>query len=180
MANSKMQKSQAIAVIGAGHGGLAMAGHLALMGHKVNLYNRSEERLWGVKSSGTIEVTGSVFLLRWLFIEIILRMPPSPLVFFAPRGLITILLFLNIPAAARIPFLSEEVVTLVILMSIAVLTAGNMIYRPESEKIQPAVMPEGSQLPDGQTVDDRDISAVNNSGGSITIINEEKTTTSDS
>jgi len=71
MANSKMQKSQAIAVIGAGHGGLAMAGHLALMGHKVNLYNRSEERLWGVKSSGTIEVTGSVFLLRWLFIEII-------------------------------------------------------------------------------------------------------------
>jgi len=60
MANSKMQKNQAIAVIGAGHGGLAMAGHLALMGYRVNLYNRSEERLWGVKSSGTIEVTGEV------------------------------------------------------------------------------------------------------------------------
>ena len=29
-----------IAVLGAGHGGLAMAGHLALMGHKVNLFNR--------------------------------------------------------------------------------------------------------------------------------------------
>ena len=43
-----------IAVLGAGHGGLAMAGHLALMGHKVNLFNRGEERLWGVKSSGTI------------------------------------------------------------------------------------------------------------------------------
>lgn len=49
-----------IAVLGAGHGGLAMAGHLALMGHKVNLFNRGEERLWGVKSSGTIEITGEV------------------------------------------------------------------------------------------------------------------------
>lgn len=49
-----------VAVLGAGHGGLAMAGHLALMGHKVNLFNRGEERLWGVRSSGTIEITGEV------------------------------------------------------------------------------------------------------------------------
>lgn len=49
---------ESIAVLGAGHGGLAMAGHLALMGHKVNLFNRGEERLWGVKSSGAIEITG--------------------------------------------------------------------------------------------------------------------------
>jgi opine dehydrogenase len=51
---------EAIAVLGAGHGGLAMAGHLALMGHKVNLFNRGEERLWGVKKSGAIEITGEV------------------------------------------------------------------------------------------------------------------------
>lgn len=44
------------AVIGAGHGGLAMAGHLAIMGFEVNLYNRSEERLWGVKSTGGIRI----------------------------------------------------------------------------------------------------------------------------
>lgn len=49
-----------IAVLGAGHGGLAMAGHLALMGYEVNLFNRGEERLWGVKSSGGIELTGEV------------------------------------------------------------------------------------------------------------------------
>jgi len=58
MANSKNRYK--IAVLGAGHGGLAMAGHLALMGHKVNLFNRGEERLWGVKSSGNIELTGEV------------------------------------------------------------------------------------------------------------------------
>ncbi len=44
------------AVLGAGHGGLAMAGHLALMGFETKLYNRSEERLWGVKTSGGIRI----------------------------------------------------------------------------------------------------------------------------
>lgn len=53
-------QKQPVAVIGAGHGGLAMAGHLAIMGHKVKLYNRGEERLWGVKSLGGIEVQGEV------------------------------------------------------------------------------------------------------------------------
>ncbi len=49
-----------VAVIGAGHGGLAMAGHLAIMGACVHLYNRGEERLWGVKSMGGIEIQGEV------------------------------------------------------------------------------------------------------------------------
>ncbi|HUW93291.1 MAG TPA: NAD/NADP octopine/nopaline dehydrogenase family protein [Bacteroidales bacterium] len=58
MAKTNQIIKQKIAVLGAGHGGLAMAGHLALMGHTVNLFNRGEERLWGVRSSGTIEVIG--------------------------------------------------------------------------------------------------------------------------
>lgn len=47
-------------VLGAGHGGLAMAGHLALMGFEVNLYNRTEERIWPVRARGGIEVLGEV------------------------------------------------------------------------------------------------------------------------
>lgn len=58
--NSKNRQSCRVAVLGAGHGGMAMAAHLALMGHEVNLFNRGEERLWGVKSSGAIEMTGEV------------------------------------------------------------------------------------------------------------------------
>ena len=60
MANSNSGSKHRVAVLGAGHGGLAMAGHLSLMGHKVNLFNRGEERLWGVKTSGSIEITGEV------------------------------------------------------------------------------------------------------------------------
>ena len=58
--NAIFKDDASIAVLGAGHGGLAMAGHLAIMGHKVNLFNRGEERLWGVKSTGGIEVLGEI------------------------------------------------------------------------------------------------------------------------
>ncbi len=44
------------AVIGAGHGGLAMAGHLGIMGFDVKLYNRTEERLWGIKQTGGVQI----------------------------------------------------------------------------------------------------------------------------
>jgi opine dehydrogenase len=47
-------------VIGAGHGGMAMAGHLAIMGFSVNLYNRTPERIWPVKLRGGIEVEGEI------------------------------------------------------------------------------------------------------------------------
>src|SRR5690554_283575 len=47
-------------VLGAGHGGMAMAGHLGLMGYEVNLYNRSAERIDPIRLTGGIELSGVV------------------------------------------------------------------------------------------------------------------------
>jgi opine dehydrogenase len=47
-------------VVGAGNGGLAMAGHLGLMGFRVSLYNRTDERLAGVRWHGGVNVDGEV------------------------------------------------------------------------------------------------------------------------
>ncbi|MFQ6044527.1 MAG: NAD/NADP octopine/nopaline dehydrogenase family protein [Candidatus Poribacteria bacterium] len=47
-------------VIGAGHGGLAMAGYLAIQGFSVKLYNRSEERLQSIWMLGGIQVEGEI------------------------------------------------------------------------------------------------------------------------
>ena len=44
------------AVLGAGHGGTAMAGHLSLMGHDVSLYNRGEDRIRPIKAAGGLEI----------------------------------------------------------------------------------------------------------------------------
>ena len=50
------QTNPSFCVVGAGHGGSAMAAHLSLMGFKVNLYNRSPERLEPILSSEGIEL----------------------------------------------------------------------------------------------------------------------------
>jgi opine dehydrogenase len=47
-------------VVGAGNGGLAMAGHLGILGYPVTLYNRTAQRLAGVRWHGGIKVGGAV------------------------------------------------------------------------------------------------------------------------
>lgn len=56
----KRDETPAFTVVGAGHGGLAMAGHLGIMGFPVRLYNRTEENLHAVRWEGGIRVTGEV------------------------------------------------------------------------------------------------------------------------
>jgi len=51
-----MQVSGNYTIIGAGHGGKAMAAHLALMGFKVTLYNRTAERIAAIKARRGIEL----------------------------------------------------------------------------------------------------------------------------
>src|SRR5512139_4020668 len=43
-------------VIGAGHGGKAMAAHLALMGFRVTLFNRTPERVAAIKARRGIDL----------------------------------------------------------------------------------------------------------------------------
>jgi opine dehydrogenase len=47
-----------VCVAGAGAGGLAMAGHLALLGCPVRLYNRSEPRITPIRDMGGIQLNG--------------------------------------------------------------------------------------------------------------------------
>ena len=51
-----MNKKTHYTVIGAGHGGKAMAAHLALMGFPVTLYNRTPENVAAIKMRGGIEL----------------------------------------------------------------------------------------------------------------------------
>ena len=55
-----VRSSPVIAVLGAGHGGLAMAAHLAIMGHEVRLWNRNRERIEPILQRGSVDVEGAV------------------------------------------------------------------------------------------------------------------------
>ncbi|MSU01495.1 NAD/NADP-dependent octopine/nopaline dehydrogenase family protein [Tissierella pigra] len=47
-------------IIGAGNGGIAMAGYLAMIGYEVNLYNRTLENILSLINNPTISLTGEV------------------------------------------------------------------------------------------------------------------------
>jgi len=107
-----------------------------------------------------VAITLSVFLLRAIYLKIILRIPYNLLLFFAPRGLITILLFLSIPANMLLPFMNQGLVTQVIFLTIIIMIFGNILLRKviaakemDGETFKPATITtvdaEGQdQLPD--------------------------------
>jgi potassium/hydrogen antiporter len=72
-------------------------------------------------------ITAGIFILRWIYFTVFIGRGSGKMVWFAPRGLITILLFLSIPSSFRMDLINEEVVTLVILLSIFVMMIGNFI-----------------------------------------------------
>lgn len=56
----RTERKPTFAVLGAGHGGLAMAGHLAVSGFQTRIWNRSKERIDHINDRGGIEVEGAV------------------------------------------------------------------------------------------------------------------------
>jgi Kef-type K+ transport system membrane component KefB len=66
-----------------------------------------------------------IFGLRALQLKLS-RSPLLPLLFIAPRGLITILLFLSIPSGLLIPEVNRSLIIQVILLTALILMAGNM------------------------------------------------------
>lgn len=55
-----MNKSMNYAVIGAGNGGISIAGYLALMGYSVNLYNRTLNNIISLITNPRIKLSGEV------------------------------------------------------------------------------------------------------------------------
>ncbi|HVZ26417.1 MAG TPA: hypothetical protein VG842_10200 [Sediminibacterium sp.] len=80
----------------------------------------------------SVSIVTAIFLIRALMLWIC-RLPVRPLVFVAPRGLITILLFLSIPAEKSIPFLSRPVIIQVILLTALIMMVGLMTTNPQTD-----------------------------------------------
>jgi len=57
---TEQKRYPSFCILGAGHGGMAMAGHLALMGVPVSMYNRSEARIEPIRLTGGIELFGAL------------------------------------------------------------------------------------------------------------------------
>lgn len=85
---------------------------------------------------GAMAIVVIVFLLRMILLAIV-RMPLAPLAFIAPRGLITILLFLSIEPDLQIGIVNKSLIIQVIVFSTIVMMIGSMLgdkKKPETEE----------------------------------------------
>ncbi|MBD2752824.1 cation:proton antiporter [Spirosoma validum] len=67
---------------------------------------------------------GVVVAWRWVVLQLTYRGPSGPLLWIAPRGLITVLLYLNIPEDLRLLGFREGIPILVVVLSSLVVMAG--------------------------------------------------------
>lgn len=74
-----------------------------------------------------------IIIIRWIALWI-LKLPITPLLFIAPRGLITILLFLAIIPAETIPFVNSSLVIQTIIITVFFMMIGLVIFKPPSLK----------------------------------------------
>lgn len=70
-----------------------------------------------------------IFVWRWLTLRLTYRGPSNPLLWIAPRGLITILLYLNIPEDLRLLGFRSGIPMLVVVLSSIVMMAGVLGYK---------------------------------------------------
>jgi potassium/hydrogen antiporter len=73
-------------------------------------------------------ITFSIFFLRYLYLKVF-QLKTSPILFIAPRGLISILLFISLPVSARIDLVGKPLIIQVILLTALVLMYGTITYR---------------------------------------------------
>lgn len=85
----------------------------------------------------SISITASIFGIRYVFLKIF-NYKISPLLFISPRGLITILLFMSIPASQTTALVNNSLILQVIIMSALVMMLGLML----NKKLKPLETPE--------------------------------------
>jgi NhaP-type Na+/H+ or K+/H+ antiporter len=76
-------------------------------------------------------ITLAIFLVRYIVLTIF-KIQSNPLVFIAPRGLITILLFLSIPLSQQIEQIDKSLITQIIILSALIMMVGLIQYKKPS------------------------------------------------
>ncbi len=73
-------------------------------------------------------ITTGIFVVRYIVLKLS-KVPTDPMVFIAPRGLITILLFLSIPISHQIIPIDKSLITQIIILSSLFMMIGLLRYK---------------------------------------------------
>lgn len=78
-------------------------------------------------------IVSLIILIRWFILKVF-YLPVKDLLFIAPRGLITILLFLSIVPDQGIPFINKSIVIQTIVLSVIIMMTGLMFIQKPGKK----------------------------------------------
>jgi len=95
-------------------------------------------------------ITLCIFIFRTFQLKLS-KLPIQPLMYVAPRGLITILLFLSIDPAHTIPLVNKSLIIQVILLCALFMMLGLMTHRPGKRLRESARKPESETPPSGKS-----------------------------
>ncbi|MBE2288154.1 MAG: sodium:proton antiporter [Chitinophagaceae bacterium] len=101
---------------------LTRASFFLLFGYTINV----SELVDTGSLSVALGLVVAIFAIRALFLRMF-RLSVFPLLFIAPRGLITVLLFLSIPATAVVPVISRGLVIQVVVITALIMMVGTML-----------------------------------------------------
>jgi len=87
----------------------------------------SETLIW------SISITAGIFLLRALLLKVF-KINLLPLMFISPRGLVTILLYLSVPAAMSISIVNDSLIIQVIILTSLAMMLGMWTSKPNLSK----------------------------------------------
>ena len=79
-----------------------------------------------------IGITIGIFILRYVLLKLF-KIPISPLLYIAPRGLITILLFLSIPVSLISPLVNNSLIIQVIVLTAFIMMFG-LLFNKKSQQ----------------------------------------------
>lgn len=83
-----------------------------------------------------VAIVFSIFLFRIIQLKLS-KLPLQPLLFVAPRGLITILLFISIEPSQSIALVNKSLIIQVIILTALVMMFGLMFNKTEKKKVTP-------------------------------------------
>ncbi len=80
-----------------------------------------------------VGITSAAFIIRGAFLWLF-KVPLNPLFYMAPRGLITILLFLSVPVSQQVPFAGKSTLIQVIILSALIMMFGLLKAKPAKDQ----------------------------------------------
>lgn len=81
-------------------------------------------------------ITLGIFIIRAVLLALV-KLPINPLLFIAPRGLITILLFLSLPSGHQVSMVNQSLILQVIVLTALVMMLGLMQHKSQKNPPKP-------------------------------------------